>query len=464
MSKLSLWRTIYLVCGSRTASGGNLTRISTNSGWPLAALLFAVVLTPSSGWAQSYNAAAAFEHGWTTQSNPNGVWSYGYSSGFTGPVTLYDQTAQPGVNGRNAQYWLSSSVNIGESPSAEYNDRPAYDDGNVDFLANEFVLVAGIGGQYSDLVFSDPADGAYSVVSEFRSAQYDIGHAQKQDAVAPASQPADSLGADLLAAKLRQTIALGDFNGDGIMDVAVADFLSDAVLVMLGDGAGGFRLAARLPSSGGPRSIVAADFNHDGLTDLAVANFFSGAVTVFLGRGDGTFEEPRSFQLEKGLASIVSADFDADGIPDLAVANFFSGQVVILKGAGDGTFEARSRLGPIGAISFLHSARFDNTRLADLVAFDASGKKAWLIAGERGGSFKGAVSVDPKAAVALISTQEEPTNGILPTGEPRRLKKVAGDGQSAPAGSLLAEPLIVEIREQGGRSSDCFWCGIDPLY
>ncbi|MFZ1008929.1 MAG: choice-of-anchor tandem repeat GloVer-containing protein, partial [Candidatus Sulfotelmatobacter sp.] len=138
-------------------------------------MLFLFAITTSSCWAQTYDAASAFERGFTTQSNPNGVWSYGYSSGFTGTVSPYDQTAQPGINGPNAQYWLSSSVNIGESPSAEYNNGPPYDDGNVDFLANEFILVSGIGGQYSDLVFTAPSDGLYSVVTSFRGDQYGIG-------------------------------------------------------------------------------------------------------------------------------------------------------------------------------------------------------------------------------------------------------------------------------------------------
>lgn len=49
-----------------------------------------------------------------------------------------------GVNGPNAQYWLSSTVNCDTSPAAEYNNGPAYNDGNVNFLANQFVLVAGV--------------------------------------------------------------------------------------------------------------------------------------------------------------------------------------------------------------------------------------------------------------------------------------------------------------------------------
>ena len=125
--------------------------------------------------AETYDPAASFEKGWITRSNPNGVWSYGYSSGFADPVTPYDKTLRNGINGPNAQYWISSSVDVGTSPSAEYNDGPAFNDGNVDFLPNEFLLVAGIRGQYSDLVFTPPAGGEYSIAGSFRGAQYGIG-------------------------------------------------------------------------------------------------------------------------------------------------------------------------------------------------------------------------------------------------------------------------------------------------
>ncbi len=122
-----------------------------------------------------YNAASAFEQGWTASNNPNGVWQYGYSSGFSGPVTLYNQTEQNGINGPNAQYWVSSSEDIGTSPAAEYNDGPAYNDGNVNFAANQFLLVAGVGGQYSDLVFTAPSSGLYSIASSFLGDQSGIG-------------------------------------------------------------------------------------------------------------------------------------------------------------------------------------------------------------------------------------------------------------------------------------------------
>ncbi len=125
--------------------------------------------------AETYNPATSFERGWTTHSNPDGAWSYGYSGGFAKPITLYDKTVQNGINGKSAQFWLSSLVDTGTSPAAEYNNGPAYNDGNVDFLANEFLLVAGIRGQYSDLIFTAPVGGEYSIAGDFRGAQYGIG-------------------------------------------------------------------------------------------------------------------------------------------------------------------------------------------------------------------------------------------------------------------------------------------------
>jgi hypothetical protein len=140
-------------------------------------VVFVLALAATAHGDTIYDPAAAFEQGWTTGCNPNGVWSYGYSSGVTDPVTLYDQTVQNGVNGPQAQYWLSSAVNIRTSPATEFNNGPAYDDGNIDFLANQLVLVAGIGGQYSDLIFTAPASGIYSIAGDFRGDQYGIGTA-----------------------------------------------------------------------------------------------------------------------------------------------------------------------------------------------------------------------------------------------------------------------------------------------
>jgi hypothetical protein len=141
------------------------------------ALLSLLLIAAGSSWATTYNPAADFESGWTSGSNPNGVWSYGYSSSPTGSVALYNEQSAGIVNGPNEQSWY---YNPDFAPSLAYNNGPAYNNGNgygnVNFLANEFDLVAGIGigGLCSDLVFTAPATGIYDIVGGFRGDQYGI--------------------------------------------------------------------------------------------------------------------------------------------------------------------------------------------------------------------------------------------------------------------------------------------------
>ena len=84
-------------------------------------------------------------------------------------------------------------------------------------------------------------------------------------------------------------VAVGDFAGNGKLDLAVANQSSGSVSVLLGNGDGTFQSAATYSVGTNPTFVVTADFNHDGKIDLAVANQGSGSVSVLLGNGDGTF-------------------------------------------------------------------------------------------------------------------------------------------------------------------------------
>jgi hypothetical protein len=130
----------------------------------------------SSASTLTFDPANDFEAGWVANSNPNGVWSYGYSTTLTGPVTLY--TAQvPGGDSPNQQMWISPAVNCCiASPSVGFNNGPAFDDGNVAQAANEILLVAS-GGQnlVTELIFTAPVGGIYSLTSSFIGDQRGIG-------------------------------------------------------------------------------------------------------------------------------------------------------------------------------------------------------------------------------------------------------------------------------------------------
>ena len=140
-------------------------------------------------------------------------------------------------------------------------------------------------------------------------------------------------------------VAVGDFNGDGKLDLAICDFSSGNVVIFVGIGNGTFTRVGSFSSGLYPNSVAVADVNLDGKLDLVIANTSSGSttgqtVTVLMGNGNGSFRAPVSYAAGTSPYAVVVADFNGDGKPDLAVANGGSNTVSILRGNGDGTFAA----------------------------------------------------------------------------------------------------------------------------
>ncbi len=279
--------------------------------------------------------------------------------------------------------------------------------------------------------------------------------AQNPNSGSTLSKLPDSSGKNFGAAKLQQSVAVVDFNGDGITDVALADFLANKILVMLGDGQGHFRTAAKVTSRGGPRSIVTGDFNHDGIADLAVANFFSGDITIFIGRGDGNFEDPRPIHLAKGLSSLVVVDSVSVDNQDLVVANFLSGAITVLQGAPDGSFTVKGSIGSMPAVSLLSLRGSRGEGRPDFIAVDASGRHSWLFAGDGHGAFQPGKPIDPQEAVTLLRTTPRSDSTASALHQQPTISKAAGDGQLSYPKSELPEALVAVVTGPlGGVASE----------
>jgi hypothetical protein len=151
-----------------------------------------------------------------------------------------------------------------------------------------------------------------------------------------------------------EAIAVGDFNGDHVLDVAVWAANSTTgntqVNIYLGTGTGTFTAGATYtaPSSNnfnpGPNSIVAEDVNGDGKLDLVAMTPYNG-VFVFPGNGDGTFQTPVvnttvCTNTIGNCESLAVGDLNGDGKPDLAVQSndTVGGGMSILLNNGSGTF------------------------------------------------------------------------------------------------------------------------------
>lgn len=138
------------------------------------------------------------------------------------------------------------------------------------------------------------------------------------------------------------TMTSGDFNGDGKVDLATANCNSNDVTILLGNGDGTFTQPPGSPFAVGsaPNGIVAGDLNGDGKLDLAIANENDDNVTILLGNGDGTFAAAAGSPIAVGTTpnAIAIGHFDAGATLDLAVANLGSSDVTILLGNGNGAF------------------------------------------------------------------------------------------------------------------------------
>ena len=191
-------------------------------------------------------------------------------------------------------------------------------------------------------------------------------------------------------------VAVGDFNGDGKLDLAIANSGSGTVTVLLGDGMGGFTAAPGSPFTAGsnPVSLAVGDFNGDGRPDLAIANAGSGNVTVLLGKATGGFSTATGSPFTVGSApySVAVGDFNGDGNLDLAVANLNSGNVTLLLGNGAGRFTAASGspftagLGPYSVAV----GDFNGDGDLDLAIANSNSSNATVLLGDGFGGFTAA--------------------------------------------------------------------------
>ena len=174
------------------------------------------------------------------------------------------------------------------------------------------------------------------------------------------------------------SIATGDFNRDGQLDLALTCVGLDNVVVLFGIGNGTFsgKIVLSTGYNSGPNRVAVKDFNCDNYVDLAVLNRWRHNVGIWLGNGNGTFESQKTYST--GPASLPSSmvvnDFNNDNILDIATLNTLSQNVGIHLGTGNGTF--------LEQITYLSGA---NVHLPSIAAgdFNSDGKLDLVIVDDR---------------------------------------------------------------------------------
>ena len=133
------------------------------------------------------------------------------------------------------------------------------------------------------------------------------------------------------------SVHAADLDGDGDLDLAVTNQGDDTISVLWNAGGAWFAADSTYATGSAPRSVFASDFDADGDLDLATANW-GGDVSILPNQGDGTFPFWTSCDAGEHPRSVFGADLDNDGDVDLAVANESSDDISVFLNQGDGTF------------------------------------------------------------------------------------------------------------------------------
>jgi len=187
-----------------------------------------------------------------------------------------------------------------------------------------------------------------------------------------------------------RAIAMGDLNGDGKLDVVVANYESDVVTIMRGNGDGTLTLMGAI-GTGSSTAVAIGDLNGDGRPDLAVTNEGAGVgdVIVLLGNGSFGFVLDASYPTNEHPGSVSIGDLNGDGKPDLVVANAgrypTPGTVSVWLGNGDGTFGARTDNDPGGNPTSAAIAELNGDGKPDLIVANLQGSVSVLLGNGSGG-------------------------------------------------------------------------------
>jgi hypothetical protein len=187
-------------------------------------------------------------------------------------------------------------------------------------------------------------------------------------------------------------VVLADVNHDGHMDILVANVESETLSVLLGDGKGHFVAApgAACPAGKSPNDIAVGDFNGDGNLDLVIANTETPNLTVLLGDGKGGFKasakSPFVTASRPHVHGVAVGDFNGDGKLDVVTDSWGNNQILMLTGDGAGNLNGPGKIFNVGKRPYerLRAADFDKDGTMDVVTTDLDQNAVTILLGDAG--------------------------------------------------------------------------------
>ncbi|WP_416867652.1 MAG: FG-GAP-like repeat-containing protein [Imperialibacter sp.] len=212
-----------------------------------------------------------------------------------------------------------------------------------------------------------------------------------------------SVSTQLLTVTYPQKILSADFNGDGNADIVTAntfDSQDGHLSVALGTGAGTFESFNDyvLTNATDITSLALGDFNGDGIFDIAASDLNPGnQIEIMYGAGDGTFTSGSTIDLTSAAVNAANmdvADFDNNGYVDLVFSTIDAEAVVVLLNNGDDTFSSAALHAVTGEALDVVTGDFNNDGNADIVSANQTSNGIHILLGDGVGGFSGATFFD----------------------------------------------------------------------
>jgi hypothetical protein len=210
-----------------------------------------------------------------------------------------------------------------------------------------------------------------------------------------------------------QAIALADANGDGKLDLMVCNLSDYTVSTLLGNGDGTFQTQLVTDTDYYPIFVAVGDFNHDGIPDLATADWDGTDMGIHLGNGDGTFQNEVTYSASTPFGLVIG-DFNLDGVQDVATSDGGGSVVDVFLGIGDGTFQQAQvvNLPDTASAYWMAGGDFRKDGRNDLVVADQNSAVVYVLLSNGDGTFAPAVSYAVAGAAWGVSVGDINGDGI----------------------------------------------------
>jgi hypothetical protein len=227
------------------------------------------------------------------------------------------------------------------------------------------------GDGYADLVTANTTDGTVSVLlSTGKTGNGAFGTAKTYP-----------------VGRLPFGVAIGDLNGDGIPDLAVANMGANSVSVLWGQKGGTFIAGPTLATGVNPFGVAIGDFEHNGYPSIAVTCYHAGMLYVFPNNKNGTFGNPFMTATEPYPTALVVGDFNRDGNLDIVTGNSISNNTSFFAGTGTGSFAAGVTSPALNFPVSIATADFNGDGILDLVEVAPNFGQVSVALGQGDGTF-----------------------------------------------------------------------------